>query len=353
MNRKHSENKPAGPFSCTYSPCLPELLIKLNCSLAISTYQAGKVIFLSAQDKDKLIQLPRNFDTAMAIGICGNRLAIAARNGVIVLAHEPGLAPAHPKQPYTYDSLYVPRATYYTGAVDIHGLEWGKEGLWAVNTSFSCLCLLDDNYSFIPKWQPPFITGLASEDRCHLNGMAIGDGFPLYATTMGQGNTQQSWRQTLPNGGTLIHIPSNEIVFEGLPMPHSPRLFANKLFMLFSATGEIVWVDPEKRHYDVVNKIDGFVRGMASYGDHLFVAHSRLRKNSSTFKNLPIAEKAVSSGVAIFHLPTGNRVAEIKYQNTVDEIFAVEVIPGLKRPGIGSADQDVHRLSLVVRGESF
>ena len=101
-----------------------------------------------------------------ALGMDGNKLVIAAKQVVIVLAHEPGLAPSYPKQPNTYDSLFVPRATYYTGAVDIHGLEWGKERLWTVSTSFSGLCLLDGAYSFVPKWQPPFVTGPAKAGYC-------------------------------------------------------------------------------------------------------------------------------------------------------------------------------------------
>jgi len=353
MDRQHSSSRETAPFACTYSPNLPELLMQLNCTIAISTYQAGKLVFISAQDADKLIQLPRNFDNAMAIGISGNRLAVAAKHNVVVMAHDPGLAPGYPKQPNTYDSLYVPRALYYTGAVDIHGLEWGTEGLWAVNTSFSCLCLLDDRYSFIPRWQPPFITGLASEDRCHLNGVAMRDGEPLYVTTMGHDDTYQSWRKTIPNGGTLIHVPSGTIILENLPMPHSPRLYNGRLYMLFSATGEIVAADPEKGTFDVVNQVDGFIRGMARSGDHIFVAHSRLRQNSSTFKDLPIAEKALSSGLTVFHLPTGARVAELKYQSTVDEIFDVQVIPGMKRPGILSPEQEAHKLSLVIPGTSF
>jgi uncharacterized protein (TIGR03032 family) len=289
----------------------------------------------------------------MALGIDGNRLAVAARHAVVVLAHEPGLAPGYPQQPNTYDSLYVPRASYYTGAVDIHGLEWGREGLWAVNTSFSCLCLINDRYSFVPRWKPPFITGFASEDRCHLNGVAMQDGGPLFVTTMGHDDGPQSWRKTIPNGGLVIHVPTNEIVFKDLPMPHSPRLYNGKLYMLFSATGEIACADPAGGKIEIVNRVDGFVRGMARSGDHIFVAHSRLRQNSSTFKDLPIAKKAITSGLTVFHLPTGARVAELTYKTTVDEIFDVQVIEGLKRPGIVSPEQDVHKLSLAVPGATF
>jgi uncharacterized protein (TIGR03032 family) len=346
-------NKPPAPFSCTYSPDLPELLLKLNCTIAISTYQACKVIFISAQDEEKLVQLPRNFDNAMAIGISGNQLAVACRHEIQVFANEPGLAAGYPGQPNTYDNLYVPRATYYSGAIDIHGLEWGEKGLWAINTSFSCLCLIDELYSFTPQWQPPFITELASEDRCHLNGMAMQDGEPCFVTTLGSGDSHQSWRQNLLNGGTLIHVPTNEIILKDLSMPHSPRLYDGKLYMLFSATGELVCVDLEERRYETINTIDGFVRGLAKHGDYLFVAHSRLRKNSSTFKDLPIAKKALASGVTIFHLPTGARVGEIKYKASVDEIFDIQILPGQKRPGIVTYQDAKHKLSLVVPGTSF
>ena len=58
----------------------------------------------------------------------------------------------------------------------MHDLDFGTEGLWGINTSFSCLCLIDDNYSFVPKWKPKFISALVSEDRCHLNGLVMKDG---------------------------------------------------------------------------------------------------------------------------------------------------------------------------------
>jgi len=129
--------KPLPPFSCTYSPNIPELLWQLNCTLVITTYQAGKVILLSAKGPDDLIQLPRNFEKPMGIALEKEKMAVATKHEVVILANAPGLASSYPKQPKTYDGLYVPRATYYTGQVDIHDLEWGTDGLWAVNTLFS------------------------------------------------------------------------------------------------------------------------------------------------------------------------------------------------------------------------
>ena len=339
--------KPSPPFTCRYSPDFPELLHKLNCTIALSTYQAGKLLFISAQDDEKVIQLPRNFHQAMAIGIDMERMAVAEMNEVVVLANSPGLAPLYPKQPDTYDGFYTPRATYYTGRVDIHGLAWGEEGLWGVITSFSCLALIDDSFSFIPKWKPSFIKELASEDRCHLNGMAMSEGAPLYVTALGSGNEHQGWRKNLPKGGVLIHVPTGEIILSDLSMPHSPRIYDGKLYMLFSATGEVVCVDTDKSTYDVINELKGFIRGMARCDDYLFICLSRLRKNSSTFKDLPIAEKATSSGVTVIHLPTGAIVARLMYESSVDEIFDIQIIPGMIRPGILNTEGDTHKLALT------
>jgi uncharacterized protein (TIGR03032 family) len=345
--------KPSPPFSCRYSPNFPELLQKLNCTIALSTYQAGKLLFISAQNEESLIQLPRNFLQAMAVGVDGERMAVAAKNEVVVLANAPGLARQYPKQPDTYDGFFVPRATYYTGQVDLHGLAWGSEGLWSVVTTFSCLALIDDNFSFVPKWRPSFITELASEDRCHLNGMAMKGGSPLYVTALGDGNEQQSWRKNLPGGGVLMHVPTGEIILSDLSMPHSPRIYDEKLYMLFSAIGEVVCVDAEKGTYEVINKLNGFVRGMARCDDYLFVCLSRLRKNSSTFKDLPIAEKAKNSGVTVIHLPTGAIVARLMYEASVDEIFDIQILPEKRRPGILNTEGDAYKMALTTPDANF
>ena len=344
---------PAPPFSCSYSPNIPELLAQLNCTVALSTYQAGKVILISARDTEKLVQLPRTFARAMAIGVEKHKMAIATTDGVVVLSNAPSLAPRYPQQPNTYDGFYVPRALYYAGRVDMHGLNWGTEGLWAVATSFSCLALIDDNFSFIPKWKPDYITDLASEDRCHLNGLAMRDGAPLYITALGKRNEAQSWRKSLPGGGVVVHVPSSEIIIEDLSMPHSPRIYDGKLYVLLSATGEVICVDPERGTYETINKIDGFIRGMARCKDYLFVGRSRLRKNSSTFRDLPIADKALTSGVTVLHLPTGAVVGSMRFESSVDEIFDVQILPEMTRPGILNTQSESYKLALTTPDATY
>jgi uncharacterized protein (TIGR03032 family) len=339
--------QPPPNFCCQFSPSLPQLLLSSGCTIVISTYQAGKLILISATDTGHLIQLPRTFSNAMAIGLAGNKMAVASADEVIVFANSPDLAKKYPKQPGVYDSFFVPRSTYYTGHICVHGLAWGTEGLWAVNTVFSCLSLIDDNFSFIPRWKPRFISTLAPEDRCHLNGMAMEHGKPLYITALGTGDARESWRATIPSGGVLIHVTSNEIILNNLSMPHSPRLYNGKLYMLLSATGEVITVDPEKEHYDVIQKINGFVRGLTVFNDHLFVGLSRLRKKSSTFGKLTFAANAVSSGIIVIHIPSGRIVGEARFISSVDEIFDIQILPGLRRPGILNTLDNTFRMALT------
>ncbi|MEM7036676.1 MAG: DUF4915 domain-containing protein, partial [Bacteroidota bacterium] len=116
------------------------------------------------------MQLPRTFNKAMGIGLEGDRMVIATKDEVIQFKNSPDLAVHYPRQPSTYDALFMPRASFHTGQIDIHDIDFGMDGIVAVNTSFSCLVRIDAEYSFTPIWKPPFISKLASEDRCHLNG---------------------------------------------------------------------------------------------------------------------------------------------------------------------------------------
>jgi len=340
-------SKPLPPFTCSHSANIPELLNQLECTLAISTYQAGKVILLSAKDNNSIVQLPRNFQSPMGMALHDNKLAIATKDEVVILGNAPQMAPNYPNQPNTYDALFLPRATYYTGAIDIHDIEWVNGQLWAVNTLFSCIVTLDDNHSFKPIWKPFFVDKYAPQDFCHLNGLAMNNGKPVYASALGKTSTPEGWREGKANGGILIDVEKNEIVAENLPMPHSPRLINGKLYILLSATGELAKVDISTGKYEVVKELSGFVRGMSAYGDYLFIGLSKLRENSSAFRDLPIAKKSVFSGVVIIHEPTASIVGYIKYENSVDEIYDVKVIPGMKRPGLLNHEKKDHKIALV------
>src|SRR5207249_2954973 len=116
-----------------------------------------------------------------------------------------------------------------TGNSGVHELAYVGDALWVVNTRFSCLCTLAPDASFVPRWRPPFVTGLSPEDRCHLNGFGVRDGRVRYATALGETDTAGGWRANKARGGVLMDVPSGEPIARGLSMPHSPRWYRDRL----------------------------------------------------------------------------------------------------------------------------
>jgi uncharacterized protein (TIGR03032 family) len=345
-------NPTTAAFTCTYSPNLPALLQKLNCSIALSTYQAGKVVIISALDEDRLIQLPRTFPKPMGIAVDSSRLAVATLTEVVVFNNAGRMAPNYPRQPNTYDALFLPRATYFTGEVDIHDLQWTGDNLLAVNTRFSCLCYIDHRYSFTPLWKPYFISQMVPSDQCHLNGIALEGDKPRFVTALGSTNEPEGWRKNRDSGGIVIDVETNSLVAGGLAMPHSPRIYDGKLFLLESASGTLVWIDPADGKKELVLKLDGFARGMDRVADYLFIGLSQLRKKGS-FNDLPIANKSVFCGVVVVHLPTARIVGHLKYENSVEEIYDVRIMKGMKRPGLASPQKGEHRLAVTTPQEDY
>lgn len=335
------------PLTCSYTPGFSNVLHQLKSSIAISTYQAGKVIFISAKNERELIQFPRTFAKAMGIALHNNRLAVASKDRVTTYQNVPGNPHNYPKRPKTYDALFLPRSIYFTGELDIHDLQFTSRGLMAVNTRFSCISIINDQQSFIEVWRPSFITELKPGDCCHLNGMILQNEELLYATALGATNDDRGWRPNKAKGGVLIDARSQALVLQDLPMPHSPRLYREGLFVLLSATGELVRVDIANGKYEVVHRFNGFVRGMDRIGDVLFVGLSKLRTTSKAFGDLPIAAHSPWCGVAAFHLPTGKVLGELKYETSVEEIFEVRAMGGVMRPGILSIEKNEHEGVIV------
>jgi uncharacterized protein (TIGR03032 family) len=246
----------------------------------------------------------------------------------------------------------VPRASYYTGPMAIHDMAWGRDGrLYAVNTVCSCLAVIEDRCNFTPVWMPPFISRLIPFDHCHLNGLAMADGRPRFVTALGTTDEPQGWRANKLRGGVLLEVESGEMILEGLAMPHSPRVVGDRLFLLNSASCELLEVDPQRRTSTVVGKLPGFARGLAASGDYLFIGLSQLRHDHRVFGDLPIARaEGLYCGIICFHVPSGSIAGELRYLRTCKEIYDVQVLPGLLRPGILAPGDALARRALVAPG---
>src|SRR5262249_4295670 len=165
-----------------------------------------------------------------------------------------------------HDACFLPRSAHFTGDILVHEMAWAGDELWVVNTRFSCLCTLDRVHSFVPRWQPPFVTTLAAEDRCHLNGLGLADGRPAYATALGRTDAPRGWRENKRGGGVLLTVPGGDVVAAGLSMPHSPRRHGGHLFVLESGSGSLGVVDRASGRYEAVAQLPGFTRGLDFFG---------------------------------------------------------------------------------------
>ncbi len=339
------------PFDIHYSPQFAVLLNKLGVSLVLSTYQAGKVIVISPKDEDRLIQLPRNYASAMGIAYKDGQMAIATLNSVVYLKNYPRMAKIYPSKPGVYDAMYLPRVSYHTGYLALHDMAFLNGKLVAVNTMFSCLSYIDHTQSFIPFWKPPFISELKPEDRCHLNGLAIEGDEIKYVSALSNTDTPYGWREHKIDGGIIMEYPSGKIIASGLGMPHSPRIYKGKLYVLNSVQGTLVEVDPATGSLTTVAELGGFARGLDFYEDYAFIGVSKIRHNSPVFRDLPIAKTSFAGIIAVY-LPYGSIVGAARYQMSVDEIYDVKVLPGQLRPNILSPAMDILK-GAIVTGDQY
>ena len=296
---------PAAPaaveFRYTQTDSFVALLQQLGASLLVTTYQANKLLVARAAGAG-LSMLVRTFDRPMGLAVDGDRLALGCREQIWEFRNAPDIAP-RVEPAGQHDACFLPRSSHVTGDIGVHELAWAGDELWVVNTRFSCLCTLDPDYSFVPRWRPPFVTALAAEDRCHLNGLAVVDGQPRYVTALGETDTPNGWRANKPQGGCLMEVSSGEVISRGLSMPHSPRWHDGRLWLLESGTGQLVLVDPATGHRQTVAELPGFARGLALCGPYAFVGLSKIRATSA-MDGVPLAERRdeLKCGVAVVDL---------------------------------------------------
>ena len=279
----------------------------------------------------------------MGLALQDNKLAIGGQKTVWELHNMPAVA-RKLDPPGKHDACYLPRRIHVTGDIDIHEMAFAGDGeLWIVNTRFGCLCTLDADHSFHPRWRPPFVSAYAPEDRCHLNGLAMVDGRPQYVTALGESDTPGGWRANKANGGILMDIETNEVLLAGLSMPHSPRWYNNQLYLLESGQGSLARVDLEaacRSQFTIHNslltiaQLPGFTRGLDFYGPLAFIGLSQVRE-SATFSGLPLIERLGEErtcGVWVVHIESGQTLGFLRFESGVQEIFAVQVLHNTRFP---------------------
>jgi uncharacterized protein (TIGR03032 family) len=185
------------------------------------------------------------------------------------------------------------------------------------------------DYNFVPRWRPPFITALAAEDRCHLNGLALLPGergtlAPRYVTALGDTDTPGGWRANKAHGGILMDVARGEIVSGGLSMPHSPRWHDGRLWLLESGAGRLLRMNLDRGKGEAVAELPGFARDLALIRPFAFIGPSKIRE-ASAINGVPLAERRgeLKCGVGVVDLRSGRPVAFLEFQSAVKEIFDI------------------------------
>jgi uncharacterized protein (TIGR03032 family) len=306
----------------------PQLLHRLGVSLLVTTYQSGRLIIVRAENATTLNTHFRMFHRPMGVAVADGRIVLGTEREVWDYRNQPALT-GKLDPPEKHDACFLPRNMHVTGDIRIHEVGFAAGELWVVNTRFSALCTLDADNSFVPRWRPSFVTHLAAEDRCHLNGMAIVDERVKYVTALGTTNVAGGWREKKAGGGVLLDVDTGETVLHGLSMPHSPRLYGGRFWILESGKGTLAVADLAADRVETVAELPGFTRGLAFAGPFAFVGLSQVRESNPNFGGIPLAERVAerSCGVWAVDLRTGQIVAFLKFEGNVQEIFDIQVLP--------------------------
>ncbi|HEX2833200.1 MAG TPA: TIGR03032 family protein [Thermoanaerobaculia bacterium] len=317
----------ATDFRSVFTSGFAELLDRASSSLLVSTYQSGRLIVARVLD-GKLNTHFRAFPSPMGMALANQTLTLGTKNFVWRFRHHEGIA-----QKLECDAAYVPASSHATGDIRIHELAYAGRSLVIVNTRFSCLATLDGQTSFRELWRPKFITELAPEDRCHLNGIAVDASGVRYVTALGESNEAAGWRANKASGGIIIDVATNEIVARGLSMPHSPRLWQNQLWMLESGEGRLCTIDVTSGAKTIVAEVPGFARGLAFCGPYALIGLSQVRE--SVFDGIPIARRSERHcGVWAVDTRNGRIAGFLRFEGSVQEIFDVQLLDGVRKADV-------------------
>jgi uncharacterized protein (TIGR03032 family) len=323
-----------------------DFLVTNRLSIALTSYQTGQLMLIGPLLDGRLSVFQRNFVRAMGLWATPQRLYLSTLAQIWRLENILGPGQLATQQNLHYERLYVPRASYTTGDIDAHELGVdAQDRLIFVNTKYSCLATPDPVHSFRPLWKPPFISKIAPEDRCHLNGLAMKDGAPKYVTAVSRSDVVDGWRERRHEGGILIDVETNRIVTEELSMPHSPRLNGGTLWLLDSGRGYLCRVDQKTGKAEQVVFCPGFARGLSFFGGYALIGTSLPRdgafKGLELEDNIKARDGEARCGAYIVDTRNGDILHWIRFDGGVRELFDASFIPGTKAPmcvGLGNPE---------------
>ncbi|MCC5638816.1 TIGR03032 family protein [Nostoc sp. CHAB 5844] len=327
-------------LSISASPDFVNWLQSQQISLAITTPQSSRLMLLGVNHQGQISGFERVFEQAAGLYITDERIYLGTKAQIWQLDNA-----LTPGQVYDgYDKLYIPRIGYTTGDLGIQDLAVESENnrIVFVSSLLNCVATVNDRYSCTPLWKPKFISHLVNENRCQLNGLAMVNGKPRYVTAYSQSDMVHSWQQTWQNNGCVVDIQSDEVVATGLSMPHSPRFYQDKLWLLNAGTREFGYINIYSGKFQAVTLCSGWLRGLAFVGDYAIVG---LSKSSHHHVQLVNNNAETECGLMVIDIKTGAMVHWLRLEGEVTEIFDVQILSGVNRPQVmGFLSDEIQQL---------
>ncbi|MGA0613413.1 TIGR03032 family protein [Paracoccus sp. KR1-242] len=319
-------------------------------ALALTTYQAGRLFFVGRKPDGGIRAHERLIENCQGLWTDGQSLWTSS--AFMLWRFENVLQQGH-AMPGGADRRFAPVEGRVTGQIDLHDIAMtqidGAPRPIFVNTLCNCLATISDRDSFRPLWMPRFISALVAEDRCHLNGLAMDGTRPAYVTAVGTSDVADGWRDQRQAGGVVIDVDSGEIAAAGLSMPHSPRLYRGRLWLLNSGTGEFGQIDLRDGSFTPLCFCPGFARGLAFSGNHAVIGLS-LPRHGGSFSGLELDQRLARKsatprcGLLVVDLTSGRVEHWLRFGHTITELYDTAVLPRTRMAeAIGFRNDDIRR----------
>lgn len=352
IDKTNNTSEKENPFHLNITEETRFWLTANEISLIFTTYESGQCIVIAPGIDNKTIIIERQFDRPMSIYHKDRNIWLSTLNSIWKIENGLDHGQTFDKM---WERLYLPRASFVTGNVDIHDLSLDKNGdLFAVITKNNCIARItnQDKGNFTPVWSPKFISAFVDEDRCHLNGFCFDENGLAYASAIGISDENLGWKNQRSNGGIIIDTRTNEVIIEGLSMPHTPRLYQNALWFLEAGRGYLCRYDLQTKELTKKLWIPGFLRGLRFFKNYAVVCSSKPR--DKIFDGLPLEDEIkkrnieAQCSISIIDLDKMETIHDILITGSVKEIYDIIVLEDCKTPLLyGLEKEDMNKMIVV------
>jgi uncharacterized protein (TIGR03032 family) len=298
-------------------------------TLAVTTYNAGKLALFSASEGEllaRVVRLPR----PMGLAFDGEHFAVAVRERIVTW-----------RRSAEGSGRFVVDAVHATGRLDVHEMAYDARGLCFANTRYNCLARPSERVRFRRMWSPPFLPEIVPRDCCHLNGVGVHDGRVTMMTAFCTGNGPGAWRAgDRFSSGIVLEAMAGRVVASGLCMPHSPRWHDGQWWLCNSGLGALCTFDPVSGDVRETAALPGFTRGLCFAAGRAIVGLSHIRPEH-ILDAPPVRERfdQLRSGVWLVDDVSGVNTGALEFVRGGREVFDAAFLPGitsldLERPSL-------------------